>query len=174
MNLKQVAIAASLWPTISVGDAESGQKNHSFNAQRGGGDSRLRVTAALWQTPAKDQFSKRRQVGQTERTELLLPAQAEQWATPRALSFDKSHQPGSDSALGPQARAWATPAARDWKAETPEIRTGHEPQFSRQVLQTARRGSESSQPTRRLNPRFVEWLMGLPLGLTAFEPLEMA
>jgi hypothetical protein len=26
---------------------------------------------------------------------------------------------------------------------------------------------------KRLNPRFVEWLMGLPLGWTDFEPLEM-
>ena len=33
------------WPTPSVGDSESGQSRHSFNARRGGGDSRLRVTA---------------------------------------------------------------------------------------------------------------------------------
>lgn len=35
----------TLWPTPGVGDSESGQSKHSFNAQRGGGDSRLRVTA---------------------------------------------------------------------------------------------------------------------------------
>jgi hypothetical protein len=37
-------------------------------------------------------------------------------------------------------------------------------------------GSESSPsgPTsrRRLNPRFVEWLMGFPIGWTDFAPLE--
>lgn len=33
-------------------------------------------------------------------------------------------------------------------------------------------GPTSSLSTRRLNPRFVEWLMGWPIGWTAFEPLE--
>lgn len=37
--------SGKLWPTPNVGDSESGQTKHSFNAQRGGGDSRLRVTA---------------------------------------------------------------------------------------------------------------------------------
>jgi DNA (cytosine-5)-methyltransferase 1 len=105
------------------------------------------TVAEQWQTPAKDQFSKRRQVGQTEREELLLPAQAEQWATPTS----RDHKDG----------------ACDLEKNPVNGLLG------RQVLQTAKLGSESSPPTRRLNPRFVEWLMGLPLGWTDFEPLEM-
>lgn len=35
--------------------------------------------------------------------------------------------------------------------------------------------SDSPSPERRsLNPRFVEWLMGFPLGWTALDPLGMA
>jgi hypothetical protein len=29
------------------------------------------------------------------------------------------------------------------------------------------------QPRRVLNPQFVEWLMGWPIGWTAFGPVEM-
>lgn len=41
----------SLWPTPSAGNAESGQTEHSSAARRGGGDSRLRVTAAQFRAP---------------------------------------------------------------------------------------------------------------------------
>ena len=39
---------------------------------------------------------------------------------------------------------------------------------------TSTLGDKSSKSTRRLNPRFVEWLMGWPLGWTDFEPVETA
>ncbi len=32
----------------------------------------------------------------------------------------------------------------------------------------------SGQPTGQLNPRFVEWLMGWPIGWVSLEPLETA
>jgi len=35
-------------------------------------------------------------------------------------------------------------------------------------------GQKSSKPSRRLNPLFVEWLMGWPVGWTELEPVEMA
>ena len=45
-----------------------------------------------WQTPSAQQFEKRRQVGQTERNELLLLGQARRWPTPKAQN-DKASGP---------------------------------------------------------------------------------
>jgi len=61
----------------------------------------------LWQTPSNPTFTKRRQVRQTERAELLLPAEAH---------------------------------------------------------------AMMGNPKLRLNPRFVEWLMGFPIGYTDLKP----
>ena len=71
-----------------------------------------------------------------------------------------------------QARhMWATPTARDWKDGTnpsPEAKT------NALLGRQAPRATGPAYPktsTRRLNPLFVEWLMGLPVGWTAFAPL---
>ena len=75
--------------------------------------------------------------------------------------------------------AWPTPAARDWRgANGPEHMARKRPHMdqlpnyachaSHQAQTTSSDGNES--PTR-LNPLFVEWLMGMPIGWTGFEPL---
>jgi len=89
----------------------------------------------------------------------------ESWATPRAgKTTDENpetwalRQAKGDVAtmpLGAQVQAWATPQARDWKE-------GSNPQphglQQIQLPQQARVG--------KLNPRWVETLMGLPIGWT--------
>ena len=89
---------------------------------------------------------------------------------------------------------WPTPRKVDWKGSGPTVirkdgksrmdklvylaeQSQHGPLA--QVTQT--HGSESSesdqtspQPSpKRLNPSFVEWLMGVPIGWTSLKPLEM-
>lgn len=44
---------------------------------------------------------------------------------------------------------------------------------SPQALKIMKDGEKSSKNTPKLNPLFVEWLMGWPQGWTAFEPVEM-
>ena len=116
----------ALWQTPTVGNTTGGNKN------RGGDRSTElllpgqaeKTTQAMWQTPAVFQGRLRRQVGQTERAEELLPAQAE-------------------SVSG------------------------------RLAQMTMRGGLLSSLPEDwtssrlRLNPRFVEWLMGWEEGWVA-------
>ena len=50
-------------------------------------------------------------------------------------------------------------------------------QFGLQAPETPKAGGESSNSAPilhlRLNPRFVEWLMGIPIGWLSLEPLGM-
>jgi len=120
----------------------------------------LNLQAKQWQTPSKHQFDKRRQVGQTERSELLLPAQAKQWQTPQTPKGGGSSRSGDrigEPLLPGQAKAWPAPTL----ADQVEV-------CSRPDPTTSTHGAASSNSTRRLNPRFVEWLMGMPDGWTSF------
>ncbi len=84
---------------------------------------------------------------------------------------------------------YPTPAAVDYGTSQGGIKqgipSGHTPSLSkwarsRRAPTTGKRGSRSSkdipasrQPsTLRLNPTFVEWLMGFPLGWSGLAPLE--
>nr|WP_294560181.1 hypothetical protein [uncultured Rhodopila sp.] len=107
-----------------------------------------------------------------------------QWQTPAADSFrsrggDRKDEMGLDQQARFFPTNWITPNARDWKSETGSENNTHNktPNLSRQVYRldspslpapTIPDGQPSSEsaPTlpRRLNPRFVEWLMGFPIG----------
>lgn len=118
--------------------------------------------------------------------------QAQTWQTPRASDGDKGgpnqslRGKPSLTAQASTALAWPTPAARDAKgANGPEHlakERGHHDQLPNAVAlwsghpgpETSRGGPESSPsaPTsRRLNPAFVEWLMGWPEGWTLPTPI---
>ena len=104
------------------------------------------------------------------------------WASPTAADGNSrtadpaTSREGSTSLTG-QAAMWATPTAAMWRSEDGDGMRApkHSPPLSRQVLRPAMPGAQSSpsDPTssRRLNPLFVEWLMGWPIGWTACEPL---
>lgn len=55
---------------------------------------------------------------------------------------------------------WPTPAARDWKSGKGRQQNGHTPQLPEVI------GGQ-------LNPTWVDWLMGFPLGWTDLEHSEM-
>lgn len=114
-----------------------------------------------------------------------LKDQVTTWQTLRASDGDKGgpnqtlRGKPSLTAQASTALAWPTPAARDAKgANGPEHlakERGHHDQLPNAVAlwsghpvpETSTGGPESSPPTpssRRLNPAFVEWLMGWPPG----------
>jgi len=113
------------------------------NHPRNEGDS-LTGIARLWKTPTAEDCQNR-EFARNNRGEPKLSAQAK----------------------------WATPAARDWKNETAHPHGQHSPQLGRQVLQANGAASRELCGPPRLNPLFVEWLMGFPCGWTSFAPLEM-
>jgi len=128
-----------------------------------------------------------------------LATAAGTWPTPRVSAANGSSQ--KEVAAGnPKKRLeteaemgnWPTARSRDWKGSgTTVIRkdgksrmdqldyAAEQSQFGHQALAIQMDGSESSendqtspQPSpKRLNPSFVEWLMGVPVGWTSLKPL---
>jgi hypothetical protein len=144
----QITIAeqAEHWPTP---DANTSSYSNGVMGPN------IREMATNWQTPATDSF--------------------------RSRGGDRKEEPGLDQ----QARMFPTPAARDYRtpnktpdAERRENKKG--PQLQNFVahhldltsppvppIPAGQKSSQNSPPLpRRLNPRFVEWLMGFPIGWT--------
>lgn len=104
-------------------------------------------TAALWPTPATDSF--------------------------RSRGGERKDEQGLDQ----QARLWATPTSRDWRAgANPTESVATNSLLGRQaprIMKDGQESSESGQTSRRqLNVAFVEWLQGWTPGWTSLEPLD--
>jgi hypothetical protein len=106
--------------------------------------------SSLWRTPqAADAKSAKTQSGHT----MNLTHQIK-WPTPRAEKVDGYSSPEFSPTLGQAVRSWPTPTARDHKSGTgAQPWAGHA-----QPLTDVVQG--------RLNPEWVESLMGLPQGWT--------
>ena len=97
---------------------------------------------------------------------------ARTWFTPKA-SADKMGQPRDQPRGDLQAQTvnWATPTSRDWKDGTdPSPNAPTNALLGRQAPRMMKDGDGSStdspRPSQQLNPEFVEWLMGFPIGWT--------
>lgn len=175
---------SSLWPTAQAHDAQGAKTPDQIEAMRlkGHGVSNLNESAANWPTPqARDEknanligsgnYQRKLDAGFT----IDLNDKAVNWQTPATDSFrsrggDRKDEMGLDQ----QGRKWQTPNSRDWKSEVGSENNTHDktPNLSRQVyrhslpdptIPDGPRSSGSGQTLRRrLNPRFVEWLMGFP------------
>jgi len=136
-----LAMAAKMWPTPTTMDAHSSGGNPDTTGTHG---TTLTDSAArLWRTPDAT-------ITQPKGSVLKLEGR-----TPSDPQVS----------LADQASSWPTPRARDEKGQgyqdgLPSIAS------SLPDPTTAGPGPTSSGPTRRLNPRFVAWLMGLPVGWT--------
>lgn len=169
-----LAAEASMWPTakVSSGDYSYSSGDHSKIVMN------LEGAAKAWATPHANMITgagtQGRQGG------MNLQTQGTNWATPRATDGEKGGPNQQDRSgslpLPSQNVQWATPTSRDWRSDLSQqtdaelYGTKGRP-LSRQVQVTYARGQRSSINSPKLNPRFVEWLMGLPQGWTDFAPL---
>ena len=108
------------------------------------------------------------------------------WPTARAQDSEHGQETDYDPTVG--GACWPTPATRDYRspngASHMDRSTGakHMDQLPNFIGHsflpappTSTHGGKSpSTSTRRLNPDFVDWLMGLPPGWTDYAPLETA
>ncbi|WP_066681651.1 hypothetical protein [Sphingomonas sp. CCH9-E2] len=106
------------------------------------------------------------------------------WATPKAITGGANSKRKERGAGGPDlqemVKNWPTPTASD------DERKATQASHQRMLAHVARDfpslppdpatpvGPTSSPERRTLNPLFVEWLMGWPIGWTASAPVETA
>ena len=177
-----LTIAAAAWPTPQArdGDGRGADPNRWGCPKRHGGYN-LDDRVAAWPTPAARDYK-----GATDErwgtNSRPLNEVAKIWSTPRASDGDKGGPNQSFSAGGvplpAQTAQWSTPAVADVqggrKARSGErsdelLLNGQAASLSsRQDQANSSTGETSSNSGRKLNPLFVEWLMGWPTGWTAF------
>ena len=116
---------------------------------------------ALWATPRACE-AQNPPMGVDKRHHGLTHQVTKTWATPRANERDGTRTPNGNPKkdgipLGMQAQQWATPQAKDHKS-------GHQDPT---IVQYKQLNVEvEARATGKLNPRWVETLMGLPIGWT--------
>ena len=135
----------------------------------------------LWGTPADYSRGGGRSRSGKRIGELLLPGQAKMWATPRAEERCQQNSRDDYVALSRQAPLWPTLRTPDYESK-PVTKTTFSKnsrplnevvcRSSRLDLGCETHGGKSSKSTRRLNPRFVAWLMGWPLTDFGFSEME--
>ena len=87
------------------------------------------------------------------------------WMTPRANDAKNSTYSGKgDLYLCGQVQLWPTPRQSEHKDCGPVGSASHQHMLDRKYLCAATK--ESDRPTGKLNPLWVEWLMGYPIGWT--------
>ena len=168
-------IESGLWPTPKASDthAENPQTKQARNERlraagkpKGCGSPSLATRIEygmthLWPTPTRQDACGRDRHNQRNGGVILsLLGEARKWPTPTTRDYkDGSAQSCKNvpvNGLLGRAVHWPTPRAQSARGSGPS-RTGHKTD-----LQTQAGGS--------LNPTWVEWLMGFPLGWTALAP----
>ena len=143
---------SSCWPTVQAFN-ERGDRMQYCQQGKGGLDlkSASEHWPSDWQTPASDSFRSR---GGDRVDEQGLDQQARLWGTPRVTTnagIGCPEHTRKGNRLEDQACLHSLP----------------DPAISMP-------GQKSCGSTRRLNPRFATYLMGLPIGWTSVEPLSCA
>jgi len=112
-------------------------------------------------------------------TPLTLAVQ--EWPTPTVdgnYNRKGASKKSGDGLATAVKRKWPTPAARDYRSHGSvegykrRRKKGHQQQLPEEVYFQAC-GGKTIPLKGQLNPEWVEWLMGWPIGWTALKPLEM-
>jgi len=147
---------SSSWPTAVAGDSKScGAAGYSTESGRHSGTT-LTDACRHWATPT---------------AQLTNDAESAESFQARAARWKAEKGYHNSVPLTVQAKAWPTPTVRDHKDGTdPSLKV---PTNGRLGLSAPRTTGAMFPNTSglRLNPIFVESLMGFPIGWTAFAPL---
>lgn len=164
--------ATSHWPTPVANDDNQTAEAHLAKKPGRTVVTSLNIVAKDWQTPASDSFRSR---GGDRKDEPGLDQQARYWATP--LWSDAANA-GSLASGSADTMLWRQASQRfplDPQTEPHGSESSQPGPTSRRPSASTRNGSSASDSRllrRRLNPRFVAWLMGWQPGWTSLEPLD--
>ncbi len=161
------------WPTLTAADVYTANLKSSQHKEGSRYSITLGQFAGSW---ASVRTSDTNGPGLHGDGGLDLRTQAQAWATVTASAGDKNggmHR-GKEDTLDSQTKKWATARANDYKSgEAPapaqDVLNGQATLWSRQEETTTQPGNRSSVFSSILNPRFAEWLLGWPIGLTELE-----
>ena len=168
--------ATSNWATPTVGMVLGGQNPTT------GGQEGLGYQTRQWPTPdvpnggrtmAPEDIANKGATAKGKR-QVGLENVARLWPTPRTSDTNGPGMHGTGGMdLRTTASYWATPTVRDHKdGANPSEKEPTNSLLGLQAPRTPMPGPQSSNRIRGLNPRFVEWLMGFPIGWTDLQPLE--
>lgn len=150
-----LTIAATTWPTPNSHD-QTGARGKGFElTDHHYKPHDLCSATDQWQTPGTDSFRSR---GGNRKDEMGLDQEARHWRTPQFCSENSLRGSGQDPELRKAQghNVTISDQACYWERSPPDPAIPDGPTSSA-TGQTSR---------RRLNPRFVEWLMGFPIGWT--------
>jgi hypothetical protein len=156
----ETQVGQVMWPTARATDGEKGGPNQS------GSKGDLMLPSAVnqqWPTPRgySHQDSNRPGINQLDAEVRQLPSAKLKWSTPRAEERQQTNSQDGYVALSKQVSdQWNTPQARDWKGQQ-----GRAYKETANDLPAQIEGPRNLK-TGQLNPRWVETLMGLPIGWT--------
>lgn len=164
------ANASGLWPTITV-CGNHNQPGSSKNAGWG-----LSSAVKQWPTPLASDGKRNGAPGDFSRKSPSLGAMVQLWPTPTASLGSKGgritplkSREGGTLIEAVSARTWPTPNASDankWSNQSLEDRKAKGQQIRLNTAVSPQCGQGG-----QLNPEWVEWLMGWPIGWTELKPL---
>jgi hypothetical protein len=164
-----LADAVALWPTPRSQDAKHGSCT-DYELSRDKGKDLLHVAVERAKVDGKECHLPVTSTDTTKKPENLatLALSADSTIATIANAQDQPKRASNTSKLtaSSTAEVWPTPKARDWKDGTSKGPEGWTGDLGKAVNPSKDGGS--------LNPTWVEWLMGWPLGWTDLKPLETA
>lgn len=169
--------ASGLWPTPTRDSATERTQKYA----QGGTPLTVAVQAraGMWQTPVADD-SVNRQIGKwNSRGEPKLSAQVmfpAYWPTPTVCgNYNRkgaSASSGDGLATAVAQRTWPTATATAYKGWSPNHNRASSDDRLDYTVERENFQPGQQTPPMRLNPEWVEWLMGWPIGHTGLKPLE--
>jgi hypothetical protein len=161
----QLNVAVKMWSTPKASDGTRGD----CPSERARRSPSLISEVKMWQTPVADDAVDRKAGKVNSRGEPKLSTQVKMWPTPVADGDRTTNYAQGGTSLGFAVRRYPTPCATDYKTGYPDSEAGRA-----QLAKRAKPLRDQVAPGGSLNPVWVEWLMGWPLGWTDLQPLETA
>ena len=131
--------------------------------------------SGLWQTPVADDSVNREKGKWNSRGEPKLSAQVLQWPTPTVCgNYNRkgaSASSGDGLATAVSQRIYPTATATAYKGWSPNHNRADTDDRLDYTIEREGFSPGQQTPPKRLNPDWVEWLMGWPIGQTALRPL---